>query len=142
MNDQHTPQVRRYPLAEHEAEHLQAASGRPFSEVTVQTALDGTLTPDDLRIQAETLRAQAQVARDAGHPQLASNLLRAAELTAVPNEELLKMYDLLRPGRASHDTLMKLAQLLEVTYAAPETASFVREAAEVYKVRGLLRREA
>lgn len=141
MSDENTPPARRYPLAEHEAERLQAASGRAFSDVTVQGMLDGTLTADDLRIHAETLRAQAQVARDAGHPQLASNLLRAAELTAVPNEELLKMYDLLRPGRASYETLMKLAQLLETTYAAPETASFVREAAETYKVRGLLRRE-
>lgn len=141
MSDENTPPARRYPLAEHEAERLQAASGRAFSDVTVQGMLDGTLTADDLRIHAETLRAQAQVARDAGHPQLASNLLRAAELTAVPNEELLKMYDLLRPGRASYETLMKLAQLLETTYAAPETAGFVREAAETYKVRSLLRRE-
>jgi propanediol dehydratase small subunit len=141
MNDQQTGQARHYPLAEHEAETLRSASGRTFNEIAVQGTLDGTLTPDDLRIHADTLRAQAQIAREAGHPQLAGNLLRAAELTAVPNEELLKMYDLLRPGRASYDTLMKLAQLLESTYAAAETASFVREAAEVYKARGLLRRE-
>lgn len=141
MNDQQPGQARQYPLAEHEAESLQSASGRPFNEVTVHEMLDGTLSADDLRIHADTLRAQAQIAHEAGHPQLAGNLLRAAELTVVPNEELLKMYDLLRPGRASYDTLMKLAQLLESTYAAAETASFVREAAEVYKTRGLLRRE-
>jgi propanediol dehydratase small subunit len=139
MNE--SPHLPRYPLAEHEAETLRAASGRSFAEVDVPAALDGSLSPDDLRIHAETLRAQAQIAQAAGNPQLAANLLRAAELTAVPNEELLKMYDLLRPGRASHDRLMALAQLLESTYAASITAQFVREAAAAYQRRGLLRRE-
>jgi propanediol dehydratase small subunit len=99
------------------------------------------LSEDDLRIRAETLRAQARVAREAGYKQLAANLTRAAELTAVPNDELLKMYDFLRPGRASYETLIALAERLETLYAAPETGRFIREAAAVYKERNLLRRE-
>jgi propanediol dehydratase small subunit len=133
---------KKYPLAEHEVEQLSAANERPFSAVTLDAAVAGELTPEDLRVHADTLRAQAEIAQRAGYPQLASNLLRAAELTVVPNEELLQMYDLLRPGRASYDTLMKLAQLLERAYQAAETARFVREAANVYQARGLLRREA
>lgn len=130
-----------YPLAEHESANLKAASGRLFEELTFEAAISGELKPDDLRIHAETLRVQAEIARAAGYPQLARNLLRAAELTAVPNEELLKMYDLLRPERATYPQLMGLADLLENTYQATESARFVREAAEVYKARGLLRRE-
>lgn len=129
-----------YPLAQQAADDLRAASGRRFDEITLEAAVSGELTPDDLRIRAQTLRAQAQIAAQAGYTQLAANLRRAAELTAVPNEELLKMYDLLRPSRASYEQLMALAGLLETTYQAAENARFVREAAEVYRDRGLLRR--
>ncbi|MBX3064227.1 MAG: glycerol dehydrogenase, partial [Anaerolineae bacterium] len=73
--------------------------------------------------------------------QLASNLLRAAELTVVPNEEVLKIYDTLRPERASLDELLSLADYLETQYQAVENARFIREAADVYRKRGLLRRE-
>ncbi len=132
---------RQYPLSEREAEWLKAASERRFDALTFEAAISGELQPDDLRIHAETLRAQAEIAQQAGHRQLADNLRRAAELTAVPNDELLKIYELLRPGRASYETLMALAERLEQMYQAVENARFVREAAEVYRARGLLRRE-
>lgn len=125
-----------YPLINDE--NLQAASGRPLNEVTLDNI--ESLSPDDLRISAESLRAQAQIASEAGYTRLAENLTRAAELTAVPNDELLKMYELLRPERAAYEQLQALAARLEQVYNAEVTARFVREAAEVYKVRGLLRR--
>jgi propanediol dehydratase small subunit len=59
----------------------------------------------------------------------------------VPNNEILKIYDLLRPSRASYQQLTDLADLLEKTYHALETAKFLREAAEVYRDRGLLHRD-
>ncbi len=128
-----------YPLAEHD-DDLQSASGRAFADLNFEAAVSGELSADDLRIHAETLRKQAAIARAAGNPQMASNLLRAAELTAVPNDELLRMYDLLRPGRASYETLAALAERLETVYGAAECARFVREAADVYRERNLLRR--
>jgi propanediol dehydratase small subunit len=128
-----------YPLSEHDRD-LKAASGRPFDEITFEAAVGGELAADDLSIHADTLRKQAAIAQAAGNPRLASNLLRAAELTAVPNDELLKMYDLLRPERAAYETLMTLAERLETLYNASECARFVREAADVYRERGLLRR--
>ena len=127
-----------YPLMD-EPENLPAASGKTAAEITLDN-LDA-LSADDLRISAATLRAQAQVAADAGYTQLAANLSCAAELTVVPNDELLKMYELLRPGRASYDTLTALAERLETVYNAPINGQFVREAAEAYRRRGLLRRE-
>jgi propanediol dehydratase small subunit len=75
----------KYPLMQHVADELKALSGRPLSEITLDAVADGTLSADDMRIQAETLRLQAQVAEQAGYTQLAANLRRAAELTAVAN---------------------------------------------------------
>ena len=128
-----------YPLSEHDRE-LKAASERLFDDISFEAAISGELTAADLRIHADTLRKQAEIARVAGNAQMTSNLLRAAELTAVPNDELLKMYDLLRPGRASYETLSALAERLETMYNAAECARFVREAADVYRERGLRRR--
>lgn len=129
----------KYPFGQHETEHLNAASGRPFADLTLDHV--DKLTAQDISIHADTLRAQADVAREADFPQLAANLLRAAELTVVPQTELLQIYTALRPGRSSYDALMQLAHWLEVQYAAVENARFVREAAEAYQRRGLLRRE-
>ena len=129
----------KYPLMDNAEESLRAASGRNVADIKLETVAE--FTSDDLQISAETLQAQAQIARDAGYTQLAANLTRAAELTAVPNDELLQMYDLLRPGRARYETLIALAERLENNYKANETGKFVREAASTYQARGLLRRE-
>ena len=130
----------RYPLMEHAADQLRAASGRALNEITLDHVATGELTIADTQISAITLRAQAAVARQAGYSQLAENLARAAELTIVPNSEVLHMYDLLRPGRASHPEMIALAEQLEHEYQAPLCAALVREAAVVYLQRGLLRR--
>ena len=129
-----------YPLAEHATDQLHAISGRSLGTITQEAAAAGELEIADLQISAETLRAQARIARQAGYTQLAANLTRAAELTAVPNAEILRMYETLRPGRASYDELIALADRLEHAYRAPESAALVREAAEAYRARGLLRR--
>lgn len=98
----------------------------------------GAVTMADFRISADTLRHQAGVARSHGNPQLAANFERGAELTALPDDELLRIYELLRPRRASAAELEAVAAELE-SRAAPAVAALVREAAEVYARRGLLR---
>lgn len=134
------PATQSYPLADHPAQ-ITAASGRPLAEIDLDAAIAGDLSAADLQISGETLRAQAAVARNSGYDQLAENLERAAELTAVPNEELLVMYGMLRPERATYAELAALADRLKKEFAAPVNAAFVREAAEVYRERKLLRRE-
>lgn len=129
-----------YPLRDHGSDSLLTHSGRALSEITAEAIAAGELTGDDLRTHADTLRQQAAIARAGGYPQLAANLLRAAELTDVPNEELLKIYELLRPERASYDELARLADYLEETYGARENAAFIRDAATIYRERNLLRR--
>ena len=128
-----------YPLGENSGDELKTASGRKLADMTLEAAAAGWLSPADLQIKAETLRAQAEVARQAGYTQLAQNLTRAAELTAVPNQELLKMYETLRPGRATYTEMMALAEQLEQHYQAPENAKLVREAAQVYLARGMVK---
>jgi propanediol dehydratase small subunit len=129
-----------YPLLESAADQLTAASGRAISSVNLEAAAAGQVDAADLQISAATLRAQAELAHQAGYRELAQNLQRAAELTAVPNQELLRMYELMRPGRSTFAELTQMAERLERDFNAPITAGFVREAAEVYRSRNLLRR--
>lgn len=129
-----------YPLRQNAADDLKTFTGRPLADITSDALRDGELTADDLRTHGDTLRLQAQISEDAGYPQLAGNLRRAAELTLVPNEEVIKIYEMLRPDRSSWDDLNRLADYLENTYDATENAKFIREAAAVYKERGILRR--
>ena len=114
-----------YPLADHAVVQLHAKSGRPLGTLTDEAAAAGELLLDDLQISAETLRTQAALARQAGYPQLAANLTRAAELTAVPNDEVLQMYETLRPRRASYAELQELADRLEQVHNARENAALV-----------------
>jgi propanediol dehydratase small subunit len=115
-----------------------ALSGRPLSEITIEAAARGDLSAADLRIHPGTLRRQADVAEQHGNPQLADNLRRAAELTALGDEELLAVYEALRPGRSTLAELEAIAARLEESNA-PSCAALVREAAAVYERRGLHR---
>jgi propanediol dehydratase small subunit len=105
-------------------------------DLTVAGVVAGELGPDDIRISPETLRHQAEVARAHGNPQLAANFERAAELTAFDEAEILALYELLRPGRATGDDLRAKADELDARQA-PLCAAFVREAAAVYERTGL-----
>jgi propanediol dehydratase small subunit len=112
--------------------------GEDSAELTLDRLVRGELGADDVRIHPDTLEAQALVAERHGNPQLAANLRRAAELALVPEAEVLALYEALRPHRATAAELSALATRLE-KYPAPRCAALVREAAEVYARRGLLR---
>ena len=98
----------------------------------------GEATMADFVITPATLQAQAEVARAHANPQLAENFERAAELTSLPDDELLAVYEQLRPRRASAAELAATAAALQAR-GAVRTAALVREAAAVYARRGLLR---
>ena len=114
-------------------------SGRRLNELRIEDVLGGALSSEDFRISAETLCRQAQTALDAGYRQVAENLLRAAELTRLTNEEVLNIYDKLRPGRTTYPEMKAIAERLESGFNAPLTAAFIREAAEVYLKRGIVK---
>ena len=111
-------------------------SGKNVSEVTVESIRRGDITLDDVRIHPNTLVHQANVARDNGNPQLAENFLRAAELTGLPDETILRYYDALRPGRSNPQDLLKIADDLTAIGAVKNSELF-RQAADVYARRGL-----
>ena len=115
-----------------------ARSGRPLEEITLAEGLAGNLGPADLRIHADTLRFQAEVAERHGNAQLAENLRRAAELAGIDDADLLRIYEALRPRRATRAELEAIAAELDGA-GAPNCAAFVREAADVYARRGLTR---
>ncbi len=117
---------------------LRALSGRPLAELTLEAAVRGDLSPADLRVHPDTLRRQAEVAEAHGNPQLGENLRRAAELSALPDDDVLAIYEALRPGRSTAAGLGAIAARLEAA-DAPLCAALVREATEVYARRGLLR---
>ena len=114
-------------------------SGRSTDELSVQGILSGDLTADDFRVHGETLNHQARIAEEAGYTQLAENLRHAAELTNMSNEEVLDIYNTLRPRRTTYTEMIDMADRLENEKKAPLTASLVREAAEVYLQRGIVK---
>jgi len=116
-----------------------AQPGLAAEQITLANVRLGKVGAEDLTIRRETLLGQAERAIAEGYPQLARNFRRAAELTQVPNDVLLATYDKLRPYRASYFELLAMAQELAARYDAPETGDYIRQAAEAYRAKGLLK---
>ncbi len=117
---------------------VRARSGRPVEAITLAAVTAGEVGIDDIRIHPDTLRAQADVAAAHGNPQLAANLLRAAELALLPDDRVLAIYEALRPRRSTHAELLALADELTGD-GCPRNADLIREAAAAYQRRGLTR---
>jgi propanediol dehydratase small subunit len=125
-----------YPLAESDSAEARTSSGRRIGEITLDAVVRGEIGPHDIRISPDVLRRQADFAEQGGNPQLADNLRRGAELVAFSDEDLLGLYESLRPGRSSALELDQLADRLE-TGGAVLCAALVREARGAYVRRGL-----
>ena len=115
---------------------VRALSGKPVESLTVDAIRAGEVGVADLRIHPETLERQATVAEQHANPQLADNLRRAAELTRLTDDEVLAIYEALRPGRSTAAQLTELAGSLAAR-DLPRCAALVAEAAEVDARRGL-----
>jgi propanediol dehydratase small subunit len=127
-----------YPLSEQRPDLIRTGTGKKLEEITVAVLESGTVGMDDLRITADALRMQAEIAVAAGRPRLGSNFERAAEMVPVPQDLLLKAYELLRPGRAkTKSELLEAAATSRKDYKADRVAAFLEEAADVYERRGL-----
>lgn len=127
-----------YPLAEKHPQAIRTANGKTLDDLTLAAVVAGEVTLADLKITSRALLSQAAISRSANRPTLAQNFERAAELVEVPQDILLEVYELLRPGRASDKaSLEAAAERLRSTYKAEKMAAFVEEAAQVYEERGL-----
>lgn len=130
---------RDFPLASRRPELLRTPTGKRLEDLTLDAVLSGEVSAENLRITPATLRLQAEIADAVKRPQLAENMRRASELTAVPDERILEIYNALRPGASTKGQLLEIADELE-GYDAPSSAALVREAADVYERRNCLAR--
>jgi propanediol dehydratase small subunit len=127
-----------YPLSEKRPDLIAGQRGKKLSDITLEALVGGEVQMEDLRITSEALHYQAEIARAAGRPTLADNFERGAELVAVPEDVIMQVYELLRPGRAAEKSiLIEAAKRLRRDYGAAKLANFIEEAAEVYERRGL-----
>jgi propanediol dehydratase small subunit len=130
-----------YPLAEKRPDVVKTKAGKCLDEISLEGVLSGRVTLEDLRITDRALRQQAEISRAAGRATLAQNFERGAELVDVPQDVIMRVYELLRPGRAgSKDELIAAAKELRDVYGANGVATFIEEAADVYERRSLFKR--
>ena len=116
-----------------------AYSGINTDDISVEDVRRGEVKLDDIRIHPQTLEHQAKVAIENGNPQLAANFRRAAELTEFSDEEILQLYEALRPGRSSAQELKDIAGDLDAR-GAQKNAELFAQAADVYLRRGLVKK--
>jgi propanediol dehydratase small subunit len=130
-----------YPLSSQRPDLVKTLSGLDFSEISLKNVSSGKIPPQEIRISPKTLEYQARIAEAHGRFQLATNFRRAAELTRVPDEEVLRIYNALRPHQATKEELLVIAKEIEKRYEAKINAGFIREAIDVYERRDLLKKE-
>ncbi len=127
-----------YPLAERRPELVRGRRGKGLADLTLDEVLSGEVEMEDLRITPDALLQQAEIARDANRATLSGNFERASEMAGLPQEFIMEIYELLRPGRAPDKTVLEAAAArLRGEYGAERLAQFVEEAAEVYERRSL-----
>ncbi len=127
----------RYPLGEHSRGAVRSQTGRTADELTVDDIRSGVVTAADAAVDPDTLRQQAAFAEQGGNPQLADNLRRGAELALFSDDDVLRFYDALRPGRSSVAELEAIAAELDAG-GGTTCAALVREAITHYRRRGLI----
>lgn len=130
-----------YPLGTNRPDLIKTPTNKTLDDITLKGVMDGNVTPKDIRIAPETLELQAQVAESMGRKPLAQNFRRASELIEIPDERILEIYNALRPHRSSKEELLAIAEELETQYNATINAKLIRDAADVYEKRDILREE-
>lgn len=130
-----------YPLGEKIPNKLKSPSGKYLSDITLDRVIKGEISAADIRISSDTLEMQAQVSESVGRDAFAGNLRRASELISIPDERLLEIYNALRPYRSTKQELYNIADELKNKYNCKINSEFVREAADVYEIRGRLRKD-
>ncbi|MBT4038797.1 MAG: glycerol dehydratase [Rhodospirillales bacterium] len=127
-----------YPLAESQPEQVVGARGKSLNDLSLDAVINGDISMEDVRITPQALLHQAEIARDVGRESLAKNFERASEMTRLGQDEVMEIYELLRPGRAeSTQVLLDTAKTLREKHGADQLALFLEEAADIYDRRGL-----
>lgn len=128
----------KYPIGQYNRESIRSKTGKSPDDITLENVMSGNITAEDIKISPEVLKLQSRVAEEAGKKQMAENLIRASELVNIPDEVILRMYNMLRPKRATKEELQRMAAALENEYGAKSCAALVLDALYVYEKRGIL----
>lgn len=128
-----------YPLYSKHPELVHSPSGKQLKDITLDNVLNDKIKSNDLRITPDTLRLQGEVANDAGRDAVQRNFQRAAELTSIPDDRLLEMYNSLRPYRSTKAELLAISAELKDKYHAPVNAGWFAQAADFYESRKKLK---
>lgn len=127
-----------YPLSKSNKE-IRSKSNKLLDEITIDEVIKGNITGEDIKISKETLRLQGDISVKEGRRQLGQNFYRASELVEVPDDEILKIYNMLRPYRSTEGELLEKAREIELKYNAKMCSDIILDALKVYKERGILK---
>ncbi|ANZ61188.1 propanediol dehydratase [Secundilactobacillus paracollinoides] len=128
-----------YPLFEKHSDLIKTPTGQSVNEITLENVVNGKVTAKDMRITPATLKLQGEIAANAGRPAIQRNMQRASELTSVPDDVVLNLYNSLRPFRSTKQELLDTAKDLRDKYHAPICAAWFEEAATNYEVNKKLK---
>ena len=133
--------AKNYPIAEKNPDLVIGKREKKLNSLTIEDAVDGKILMEDFEITPTALLNQAKIAESVGRLALARNFKRAAEMTRLPKNKIMKIYELLRPGRTNDKTvLVEISNDLRKNYEAPILADFILEAANSYEKRGLYKK--
>ncbi|MEG2290993.1 MAG: diol dehydratase small subunit [Clostridium sp.] len=128
-----------YPLSKSSLD-IKSKSGKGLDDITIDEVIKGNITGEDIKISKETLKLQGDIAKSEGRKELGENFTRASELVDIPDEELLNIYNMLRPNRSSEEELLKKAEEIKVKYGAVNCSNLILDSVKVYKKRGILKK--
>ncbi len=128
-----------YPLYENHYEDIRTATGKGLSEFRLEAILDGKIKAEDCRISPEILERHAQIEESVGNFQIAAELRRSAEMTRIPDNRIMEIYNSLRPRMSDKDKLKEIVEELKLKYHAPQCAAFIEDAIYVYEKRNMFR---
>ncbi|WP_311734726.1 diol dehydratase small subunit [Clostridium chauvoei] len=128
----------KYPLSENDF-NIKSKSGKYLKDISIDEVIKGNITGEDIKVSKETLKIQGEIAKKERRDQLGENFERASELVEIPDDELLIIYNMLRPYRSSENELLQKAKEIKVKFGAIRCSELIMDALKTYKKRGILR---
>ena len=113
-----------YPLGENERERITSKTGKKLSDITLDEVMKNHVAPDDIKISKEMLRAQGQVAKEAGNDPMEKNFERAAELVDVPDDVMIECDSLVKIYKTKDIEVLAL-QGLDLTVKRGELMAII-----------------
>lgn len=128
-----------YPLYDKHYADIRTATGKRLNDFTLDAVLNGKIVAEDCRISSEILEKHAQIEESVGNFQIAAELRRSAEMTRIPDNRIMEIYNALRPRMSNKEKLLEIIDELKTQYNAPRCAEFIEDAIYVYEKRNMFK---